>query len=295
MRALDQRAKTILKVSTEIVRQQDAFFAHGVQFLRPLNLKTVADAISMHELTVSRVTANKYMATSRGIFELKYFFTSSIAASDGGEAHSAEAVRHRIKQLIDAESARDVLSDDTIVDKLREAGIDIARRTVAKYREAMRIPSSVQRRREKQALAAAAIAVDQLAFVALTRACAAPSVTEGTGDEQRRQIMPFRVSGKNLDIGEALRERVSARIVEALSKYFDGGYSGHVTVEKEGFGFRTECAIHLDSGITLHTEANAADAYASADQAALRIEKRLRRYKRRLKDHHAARQWRRRP
>jgi RNA polymerase sigma-54 factor len=156
IRALDQRAKTILKVSSEIVRQQDAFFAHGVQFLRPLNLKTVADAISMHESTVSRVTANKYMATSRGIFELKYFFTSSIAASDGGEAHSAEAVRHRIKQLIDAETARDVLSDDTIVEKLREAGIDIARRTVAKYREAMRIPSSVQRRREKQALAATA-------------------------------------------------------------------------------------------------------------------------------------------
>jgi RNA polymerase sigma-54 factor len=91
------------------------------------------------------------MATSRGIFELKYFFTSSIASSDGGEAHSAEAVRHRIKQLIDAESPQSVLSDDTIVEKLREAGIDIARRTVAKYREAMRIPSSVQRRREKQA------------------------------------------------------------------------------------------------------------------------------------------------
>jgi RNA polymerase sigma-54 factor len=156
IRALDQRAKTILKVSTEIVRQQDAFFAHGVQFLRPLNLKTVADAIGMHESTVSRVTANKYMATSRGIFELKYFFTSSINASDGGEAHSAEAVRHRIKQLIDAESAQDVLSDDTIVERLREAGIDIARRTVAKYREAMRIPSSVQRRREKQSLVGAA-------------------------------------------------------------------------------------------------------------------------------------------
>jgi RNA polymerase sigma-54 factor len=150
IRALDQRAKTILKVSTEIVRQQDAFFANGVQHLRPLNLKTIADAIGMHESTVSRVTANKYMATSRGIFELKYFFTSAIAAADGGEAHSAEAVRHRIKQLIDAESAQDVLSDDTIVEKLREAGIDIARRTVAKYREAMRIPSSVQRRREKQ-------------------------------------------------------------------------------------------------------------------------------------------------
>ncbi len=150
IRALDQRAKTILKVSTEIVRQQDAFFAYGVRHLRPLNLKTVADAISMHESTVSRVTANKYMATNRGIFELKYFFTSSIAAADGGEAHSAEAVRHRIRQLIDAESPEHVLSDDTIVEKLREAGIDIARRTVAKYREAMRIASSVQRRREKQ-------------------------------------------------------------------------------------------------------------------------------------------------
>jgi len=154
VRALDQRAKTILKVSSEIVRQQDAFFAHGVQHLRPLNLKTVADAISMHESTVSRVTANKYMATTRGVFELKYFFTSSIASSDGGEAHSAEAVRHRIRQLIDAETCVAVLSDDTIVEKLREAGIDIARRTVAKYREAMRIPSSVQRRRDKQAVLA---------------------------------------------------------------------------------------------------------------------------------------------
>jgi RNA polymerase sigma-54 factor len=150
MRALDQRAKTILKVSTEIVRQQDAFFLHGVQHLRPLNLKTIADAIGMHESTVSRVTANKYMATNRGIFELKYFFTSAIASADGGEAHSAEAVRHRIRQLIDAETPDCVLSDDTIVEKLREAGIDIARRTVAKYREAMRIASSVQRRREKQ-------------------------------------------------------------------------------------------------------------------------------------------------
>jgi RNA polymerase sigma-54 factor len=154
VRALDQRARTILKVSNEIVRQQDAFFARGVEHLRPLNLKTVAEAISMHESTVSRVTANKYMATSRGIFELKYFFTSAIAAAHGGEAHSAEAVRHRIKQLIDAEPAADVLSDDTIVEKLREAGIDIARRTVAKYREGMRIPSSVQRRREKQSAAA---------------------------------------------------------------------------------------------------------------------------------------------
>ncbi len=156
IRALDQRAKTILKVASEIVKQQDAFFVHGVQHLRPLNLKTIADAISMHESTVSRVTANKYMATSRGIFELKYFFTSAIAAADGGEAHSSEAVRHRIRHLIDAEAADAILSDDTIVEKLREAGIDIARRTVAKYREAMRIPSSVQRRREKQDAARAA-------------------------------------------------------------------------------------------------------------------------------------------
>jgi RNA polymerase sigma-54 factor len=154
VRALDQRARTILKVSNEIVRQQDAFFARGVEHLRPLNLKTVAEAIGMHESTVSRVTANKYMATMRGIFELKYFFTSAIAASHGGEAHSAEAVRHRIKQLIDGENSAAILSDDTLVEKLREAGIDIARRTVAKYREAMRIPSSVQRRREKQAAVA---------------------------------------------------------------------------------------------------------------------------------------------
>ena len=151
VKSLDQRAKTILKVATEIVRQQDAFLAHGVRHLRPLNLKTVAEAIGMHESTVSRVTSNKYMATPRGIFELKYFFTSAIASSEGGEAHSAEAVRHRIRSLIDAESADDVLSDDTLVELLRDSGIDIARRTVAKYREALRIPSSVQRRREKQA------------------------------------------------------------------------------------------------------------------------------------------------
>jgi RNA polymerase sigma-54 factor len=149
-RALDQRARTILKVSTEIVRQQDAFLVYGVQHLRPLNLRMVADAIGMHESTVSRVTANKYMATPRGIFELKYFFSSSIPATGSGEAHSSEAVRHRIKEMIDAETADAVLSDDTIVHRLREAGVEIARRTVAKYRESMRIPSSVQRRREKQ-------------------------------------------------------------------------------------------------------------------------------------------------
>jgi RNA polymerase sigma-54 factor len=149
VKSLDQRARTILRVAEEIVRQQDGFFTHGVQHLRPLNLKTVADAISMHESTVSRVTSNKYMATPRGIFELKYFFTSSIASAGDGEAHSSEAVRFRIKQMIDSESPKAVLSDDKIVAKLRNDGVEIARRTVAKYREAMRIPSSVQRRREK--------------------------------------------------------------------------------------------------------------------------------------------------
>jgi len=148
VKSLDQRAKTILKVSSEIVRQQDAFLAYGVEHLRPLNLKTVAEAIGMHESTVSRVTSNKYIGTPRGVFEMKFFFTSAIQATEGGEAHSAESVRHRIRQLIDAEaSERDVHSDDRIVEILKEAGVDIARRTVAKYREAMRIPSSVERRR----------------------------------------------------------------------------------------------------------------------------------------------------
>jgi len=150
VKSLDQRARTILKVAQEIVRQQDGFLTYGVRHLRPLNLKTVADAISMHESTVSRVTANKYMATNRGLFELKYFFTSAIAAAGEGDAHSSEAVRHRIKEMIEAEPASDVLSDDKIVERLKLDGVDIARRTVAKYREALRIPSSVQRRRQKR-------------------------------------------------------------------------------------------------------------------------------------------------
>lgn len=151
VKSLDQRAQTILKVASEIVRQQDAFLRHGVSHLKPLNLRAVAEAIEMHESTVSRVTSNKTMATPRGIFEMKYFFTASIAATDGGEAFSAESIRHRIKTLIDAESADDVLSDDKIVEILAGKGVDIARRTVAKYREAMNIPSSVERRRLKKA------------------------------------------------------------------------------------------------------------------------------------------------
>jgi RNA polymerase sigma-54 factor len=152
VKSLHQRATTILKVASEIVRQQDGFFRFGVQALRPLILRDIADAIGMHESTVSRVTTNKYMATPRGLFELKYFFTSAIPASRGGDAHSAEAVRFRIRNLIDSEIAAETLSDERIVELLQNDGVDIARRTVAKYREAMHIPSSVQRRREKTIL-----------------------------------------------------------------------------------------------------------------------------------------------
>lgn len=153
-RSLDQRAKTILKVATEIVRQQDAFLVHGIRHLRPLNLKQVADAIGMHESTISRVTANKFMMTPRGVFEFRYFFTVAIAASGGGDAHSSEAVRDRIRAMIEAEHPDRVLSDDAIVSILGKEGVEIARRTVAKYREGMNIASSVQRRREKRARAA---------------------------------------------------------------------------------------------------------------------------------------------
>ncbi|BDV32723.1 RNA polymerase factor sigma-54 [Methylocystis iwaonis] len=152
-KSLEQRSRTILKVASEIVRLQDAFLAKGVEHLRPLNLRTIADAIGMHESTVSRVTSNKYMMTPRGIFELKYFFSASIATTSGAEAHSAESVRFRIKQMIDRETADDVLSDDAIVAKLKAIDIDIARRTVAKYRDSLRIPSSVDRRRAKMAMA----------------------------------------------------------------------------------------------------------------------------------------------
>ncbi len=149
VKSLDQRARTILKVSTEIVRQQDGFLTYGVRHLRPLNLRTIADAIGMHESTVSRVTSNKYISTPRGLFELKYFFTASIQSIDGSEAHSAEAVRDRIREMIQNEQAVEILSDDRIVSLLTADGVNIARRTVAKYREAMRIPSSVERRRLK--------------------------------------------------------------------------------------------------------------------------------------------------
>ncbi|MBA4353598.1 MAG: RNA polymerase sigma-54 factor [Novosphingobium sp.] len=148
LKALDQRQKTILKVAAEIVKQQDGFFRHGVAHLRPLTLKTVADVIAMHESTVSRVTSNKYLHCDRGTFELKYFFTSGVGSSDG-EGASAEAVKASIRQLIDAEDPKAVLSDDALVDLLKAKGFDLARRTVAKYREAIGLGSSVQRRRQK--------------------------------------------------------------------------------------------------------------------------------------------------
>ena len=153
VKSLEQRARTILKVAKELVTQQDAFFAKGIQHLRPLTLRDIAQAIEMHESTVSRVTANKYISTPRGIYQMKYFFTSAIASSTGGDSLSAETVRHRIKELVENEEVTAVLSDDKIVELLRREKIEIARRTVAKYRDAMRIPSSVDRRRLKKSTA----------------------------------------------------------------------------------------------------------------------------------------------
>jgi RNA polymerase sigma-54 factor len=147
VKTLEQRATTILKVAREIVRQQDGFFRKGVSALKPLVLRDIAIATELHESTVSRVTSNKYIATPRGIFELKYFFTSSLPARTPGVVVSSESVRSRIRHLVGAESASQPLSDDRIVDLLKGEGIEIARRTVAKYREAMRIPSSAERRR----------------------------------------------------------------------------------------------------------------------------------------------------
>jgi RNA polymerase sigma-54 factor len=153
LKALDQRARTIVKVSSEIVKQQEGFFRHGVSHLKPLTLRAVAEAIGMHESTVSRVTSNKYLSCERGLYELKFFFTSGIRASSAalgtGESVSAEAVKSRIKSLIAAEDAQKILSDDQLVEMLKSEGFDIARRTVAKYREAVGIGSSVQRRRQK--------------------------------------------------------------------------------------------------------------------------------------------------
>lgn len=151
VRNLDHRAQTILKVATEIVAQQMAFFHKGVEHLRPMSLRDVAVAIGVHESTVCRAIANKYMMTDRGMFEMKYFFAIAISSVDGEEDHSAEMVRHQINALIRGETAKTVLSDEAIVHELRKSGVDIARRTIAKYRDAMNIPSSLQRKRQKMA------------------------------------------------------------------------------------------------------------------------------------------------
>jgi RNA polymerase sigma-54 factor len=149
VKALDQRAKTILKVAAEIIEQQDAFFLFGIEFLRPLTLKDIAEKIEMHESTVSRVTSNKYIGTPRGLFELKYFFSTALISADG-TAHSAESIKARVRTLIDSETPDNILSDDSIVEILQKEGIDLARRTVAKYRDMLHIPSSVQRRKQKK-------------------------------------------------------------------------------------------------------------------------------------------------
>ncbi len=149
IKALDQRANTILKVATEIVTQQDKFLQHGIRFLKPLVLKDIAAAVGMHESTISRVTTAKFMATPRGTLELKFFFTSSINAGTGANDFSSKTVQYYIKELINAEAANAILSDDAIVKLLGDRNIDVARRTVTKYREEMNIPSSVVRRRQK--------------------------------------------------------------------------------------------------------------------------------------------------
>jgi len=149
IKALDQRAQTILKVAKEIVKQQEMFLIHGIRFLKPLVLKDIAEAVGMHESTISRVTTSKFIATPRGTLEMKYFFTSSISSGVGENEFSSKTVQYYIKELVDAEEPQKILSDDAIVKKLKDRNIDVARRTVTKYREAMHIPSSVVRRRQK--------------------------------------------------------------------------------------------------------------------------------------------------
>lgn len=152
VKSLDQRAQTILKTTKEIVKRQANFFRHGVRYLKPLTLKEVADAIEMHESTISRVTSNKYLACNGATYELKFFFTSSVQSSFGGDDISSKAVQHLIQSLVEAETdAKSVLSDEAIATKLQDQGVDVARRTVAKYRDILNIPSSAQRKRQFKA------------------------------------------------------------------------------------------------------------------------------------------------
>jgi RNA polymerase sigma-54 factor len=148
VKALEARSHTILRVSAAIIRHQEGFFRHGISHLKPLTLRDISADVELHESTISRVTSNKSIATPRGIYELKFFFTTALAGTDG-QMHSAETVRHRIQTLINNENPRSILSDDAVVSALQKEGIDIARRTVAKYRDALRIPGSAQRKRDK--------------------------------------------------------------------------------------------------------------------------------------------------
>ncbi|MFV0627519.1 MAG: RNA polymerase factor sigma-54 [Alphaproteobacteria bacterium] len=150
VKALHQRATTILKVSEEIVKNQYDFFEKGVQHLKPMLLKDIAEAAEIHESTVSRVTTNKYMHTPRGIFELKYFFSSAAGTFNGDENTSTTAIKYKIKELIDTEKTDKILSDDNLVELLAQRGIKIARRTIAKYRESLNIPTSAERKRIKR-------------------------------------------------------------------------------------------------------------------------------------------------
>ena len=152
IRAMDQRAQTILKVATEIIRQQDAFFAYGLEYLKPMVLKDIAEKIEMHESTVSRVTTGKYIGTPRGLFELKFFFSSGVGSTDGGMSHSSSSIKAKIGKLIEEEKPEKILSDEAIAKILKEEGVDIARRTVAKYREALGLPTSAQRKRDKRSI-----------------------------------------------------------------------------------------------------------------------------------------------
>ncbi len=150
VKALDQRAQSLLKVAMEIVRQQEMFFEHGIRYMKPMTLRHIAEAVEVHESTVSRITSNKFMATPRGVFPLKYFFSSSLSDAAAGEGTSSRTVMHMIKEMVEKEKANNVLSDDAIAERLGEKGIEVARRTVVKYRKIMNIPSSVERRRQSR-------------------------------------------------------------------------------------------------------------------------------------------------
>ena len=246
-----------------------------------MNLRSIAEAIGMHESTISRVTANKAIGSDLGTFPMKYFFSAALNGADGASPHSSEAVRHRIKAMIASENGR-----SGAVRRCHCAAIAFVRRGHrATHRR--QIPRGIA---HSFIGAAAALPSRGNVGLRLSRLVLPGWKPHHRGQERltREDDMTLRVSGKNLDIGEALQAQVEDRVESAITKYFNGGYSGHVTVARDGTGFRTDCVLHLTSGMTLEASGNAQDAYASFDQTAERIEKRLRRYKRRLKEHSAS-------